>query len=354
MSQSKTSTKAQFGLESVNVSYQAERFNQLDLSRRPRRNRKNATIRELCRETRLSPEQFIYPLFIHDQAQSQDIPAMPGCKRLSINAMLEEIERAGRSKVRSVILFPAVDAALKSDQAEEAYNDDGLIPRAIRAVKENFPDVVVMTDVALDPYSSHGHDGLLSHDGKILNDATVASLCKQALCQARAGVDVIAPSDMMDGRIAALRDCLDESGHTEVSLLSYAAKYASAFYGPFRGALDSAPKVGDKKTYQMDPANVREAILEVQLDEFEGADMVMVKPAGAYLDIIAKVRESTSLPVAAYQVSGEYLMIKAAAASGWLDEKKVMLESLLGIRRAGADMILTYFAVDAAQALLND
>ena len=335
------------------VSQQAERFSQLDLSRRPRRNRKSAAMRELCRETRLAPGQMIYPLFIHDLAHSQDIAAMPGCKRLSITALLEEVDRATQAKVKAIALFPAIDNALKTDLAEECFNEGGLIPRAIRAIKENFPEVVVMTDVALDPYSSHGHDGLMDEDGTILNDATVATLCKQALCQANAGVDMIAPSDMMDGRIGAIREALDDAGFTDVSLMSYAAKYASAFYGPFRGALDSAPKIGDKKTYQMDPANAREAVLEVQLDDFEGADIVMVKPAGAYLDIIARVRDCTNLPVAAYQVSGEYLMIKSAAASGWLDEKRVMLESLLSIRRAGADMILTYFAVDAAKALLE-
>jgi porphobilinogen synthase len=238
---------------------------------------------------------------------------------------------------------------LKTSAAEEAWNPDGLIPRAIRALKYAHPTLTVITDVALDPYNADGHDGLVADDGRILNDETVVALCKQALCQARAGADVVAPSDMMDGRVGALRAALDAEGFTEVGILSYAAKYASAYYGPFRGALDSAPKAGDKKTYQMDPANSREAVREALLDEAEGADMLMVKPAGAYLDIIAKLREHTPLPLAAYQVSGEYLMIKSAAAAGWLDEEKVVIESLIAIKRAGADMILTYFAKQAAE-----
>ena len=219
----------------------------------------------------------------------------------------------------------------------------------MRALKERFPDLCVMTDVALDPYSSDGHDGLVAPDGRILNDETIAALCRQAVCQARAGADVIAPSDMMDGRVGALRAALDADGFTEVSILSYTAKYASAFYGPFRGALDSAPRSGDKSTYQMDPANVREAEREVELDQDEGADIVMVKPAGPYLDVIARLRETTTLPIAAYQVSGEYLMIRAAAESGWVDERAVVLESLIGIRRAGADLIFSYFARHVAE-----
>ena len=249
------------------------------------------------------------------------------------------------------MLFPALPDERKSPGAEGAYDPEGLVPRAITAIKERFPEVLVTTDVALDPYSTAGHDGLVAPDGRILNDETVEVLCRQALCQARAGADVIAPSDMMDGRVGAIRRALDGEGFTEVSILAYTAKYASSFYGPFREALDSAPRGGDKKTYQMDPANVREALREVALDEAEGADMVMVKPAGPYLDIVADLRAHTELPVAAYQVSGEYLMIKAAAQSGWLDERAVVLESLLGIRRAGADLILTYFARDAARWL---
>ncbi|MEE2756705.1 MAG: porphobilinogen synthase, partial [Myxococcota bacterium] len=235
--------------------------------------------------------------------------------------------------------------------AEESYNPDGLVPRAIRAIKAQYPTVSIVTDVALDPYSCDGHDGLVSPEGIILNDETVHVLCQQALTQARAGADIIAPSDMMDGRIGAIRDCLDEAGFDSVSLLSYTAKYASAFYGPFRDALDSAPRFGDKKTYQMDPANVREALREVALDESEGADMLMVKPAGPFLDVIRAVSENTALPVAAYQVSGEYAMLKAASGNGWLDERACVLESLMGIRRAGADVILTYFARQAARWL---
>jgi porphobilinogen synthase len=249
------------------------------------------------------------------------------------------------------VLFPRIPDELKTRGAEACHDDDGLVPRAIRALKAAHPTLTVITDVALDPYNSDGHDGLVSDDGRILNDETIEVLCRQALCHARAGADIVAPSDMMDGRVAALRAALDGAGHTGVSIMSYTAKYASAYYGPFRGALDSAPKAGDKKTYQMDPANAREALREAALDEAEGADILMVKPAGAYLDIIAKLRAASTLPIAAYQVSGEYLMIKAAAASGWLDEEKIMLESLLGIRRAGADMILTYFARRVAEKM---
>ncbi|MCL4161285.1 UNVERIFIED_CONTAM: hypothetical protein GTU68_009232 [Idotea baltica] len=269
---------------------------------------------------------------------------MPGCLRLSISGLLRTVENSVSLGINNVVIFPAIDDSLKTDDAKECFNPQGLIPRAFRAVKEAFPEVSIMSDVALDPYSSMGHDGLVSSDGKILNDESVAVLVKQALCQADAGVDIVGPSDMMDGRVGAIRAALDTAGYTDVSIMSYTAKYASAYYGPFRGALDSAPKFGDKKTYQLNPANVREALIEAKLDEEEGADILMVKPAGAYLDIIAKLRENSNLPIAAYQVSGEYLMIKAAAASGWLDEEKVMCESLLGIRRAGADMILSYFA----------
>ncbi|HQB42028.1 MAG TPA: porphobilinogen synthase, partial [Polyangiaceae bacterium] len=281
---------------------------------------------------------------------TQPIASMPGCARLSLEALLAEAEGALSEGVSAMVLFPAIADELKSSQGEEAYRADGLVPRAIRALKNRFPELIVVTDVALDPYSSDGHDGIVQ-GGKILNDETVEVLCKQALCQAQAGADIIAPSDMMDGRVAAIRDTLDDAGFTDVSILSYTAKYASAFYGPFRDALDSAPKFGDKKTYQMDPANAREALRELALDESEGADMVMVKPAGPYLDVIHRVREYTTLPVAAYQVSGEYAMLKAASQNGWLEEKRVVLESLLGIRRAGADVILTYYARQAARWL---
>lgn len=322
---------------------------------RPRRNRKSPAIRALVSENTLSASDFIYPLFIHEGADDQDIESMPGCKRWSLNGLLKEAGEAHALGVQAVVLFPAIGEKLKTPGAEEAWNPDGLVPTAVRALKEDYPSLCVITDVALDPYNSEGHDGLVEEqeDGslEIINDETVMALCQQALCHAEAGADVVSPSDMMDGRIGAIRGELDDSGYQKVSILSYSAKYASAFYGPFRGALDSAPKAGDKKTYQMDPANAREAIREVGLDEAEGADMVMVKPAGPYLDVISSVRQSTALPVAAYQVSGEYLMIESAATSGWIDGKAVALESLIGIKRAGADMILTYYAKRAAEWL---
>jgi porphobilinogen synthase len=319
---------------------------------RPRRNRKSPAIRSLVRETTLSPADFILPVFFHDDAEDTPIASMPGCTRWSIDSLVREAGEAYALGVPAVVLFPKIAENLKSPRAEAASCDNGLVPRAIRALKAAHPGLCVITDVALDPYNSDGHDGVVRRDPggdlEILNDETVSILREQALCHARAGADIVAPSDMMDGRIGEIRSALDMEGFEDVSILSYAAKYASAFYGPFRGALDSAPKDGDKKTYQMDPANTREAVRETMLDEAEGADMVMVKPAGPYLDIISRVRETTTLPVAAYQVSGEYLMIKSASAGGWLDEKQIVLESLTGIKRAGADMILTYFAKQAA------
>lgn len=331
----------------------------LDLPVRPRRNRKHPAIRAFARETWLGPEHFILPLFFHAERGAVDIASMPGCQRHDLDSLLRACDGALKVGVGSIVLFPRVDDALKSDTGAEAWNDDGLVQRTIRAIKARFPEMVVITDVALDPYSSWGHDGLVGDDGTILNDATVEALCLQAASHAAAGADIVAPSDMMDGRIGAIRGALDDEDFSDVSILAYTAKYASAFYGPFRDALDSAPRTGghapaDKKTYQMDPANAREALRELSLDENEGADMVMVKPAGPYLDIIAKVRAATTLPVAAYQVSGEYAMLKAASRNGWLEERKVVLESLLGIRRAGADMILTYFAVEAARWLAQD
>lgn len=323
----------------------------LDLPSRPRRNRRNEAIRSFHRETWVAPQHFIYPLFIHEKDADEPIGAMPGCARLSPGGLMKAVEEAVGVGVNSVVLFPAVDESLKTSRGEEAFDPDGLIPRTIRALTKRWPELVVVTDVALDPYSSDGHDGIVAPDGRILNDETVEVLVKQALCHARAGAHIISPSDMMDGRVGAIRDALDAEGFTEVLILAYTAKYASAFYGPFREALDSAPRGGDKKTYQMDPANVREALREVELDEDEGADMIMVKPAGPYLDVIRAVREATPLPVAAYQVSGEYSMLKAASQNGWLDEKKVVLESLQAIRRAGADVILTYYAVQAARWL---
>ena len=315
------------------------------LRARPRRNRKSEVVRSFHRETHLGPEHFIYPLFLHEEGDAAiPIASMPGCMRHTLASLEAEVEAARGVGVNAVVLFPKVPDERKTPGAEECFDDGALIPRAIRRLKERWPDLCVVTDVALDPYSSMGHDGLVSEDGRILNDETVEVLCKQALSQARAGADIIAPSDMMDGRVAAIRDALDGEGFTEVSILSYTAKYASAFYGPFRDALDSAPRGGDKKTYQMDPANTREALREVEADEAEGADMLMVKPAGPYLDVIRRVREATTLPVAAYQVSGEYAMLKAACERGWLDERRVALEALTAIRRAGADVILSYYA----------
>lgn len=324
----------------------------MEMMIRGRRNRRTAAIRGLVRETRLSVEDLILPVFFHEDSEDVPIDSMPGCTRWSVDGLIREIKEVYALGIRAVVLFPKISEELKSAEGEECGNDEGLVPRVIREIKEACPGICVITDVALDPYSSDGHDGVVERgeDGelKILNDRTVEILCGQALCHARAGADIVAPSDMMDGRVGAIRMALDEAGFEEVSILSYAAKYASAFYGPFRGALDSAPKEGNKKTYQMDPGNVREAVRELLMDEEEGADMVMVKPAGAYLDVIARLRDETTLPMAAYQVSGEYLMIKAACAGGWLDEKAVVMESLLGIKRAGADIILTYFAKDVA------
>lgn len=322
---------------------------------RPRRNRRSSAIRAMVSETSLSASDFILPMFLHEDQEDTPIPSMPGVTRWSLASLVREAGEAHALGIPAVVLFPKIDESLKSALAGESHNDEGLVPRAIRAIKAAHPTLCVITDVALDPYNSDGHDGIVGRDDcgdlTILNDETVEILCQQALSHARAGADIVAPSDMMDGRVAAIREALDSEDFTDVLILSYTAKYASAFYGPFRGALDSTPKEGDKKTYQMDPGNLREAIRETLLDEAEGADMLMVKPAGIYLDVIAKVRETTTLPVAAYQVSGEYLMLKSAAAGGWLDERAAVLESLLAIKRAGASMILTYFAKQAAEWL---
>jgi porphobilinogen synthase len=266
--------------------------------------------------------------------------------------LLQEVKEAAELGIPAIALFPMVPEEKKDSTGRECFNPDGLIPQCVRMIKAAVPEVMIVTDVALDPYNSDGHDGIVQ-DGVILNDATVEVLIQQALCQAEAGTDIVAPSDMMDGRIGAIRQALDESGFTDVAIMAYSAKYASAYYGPFRDALGSAPKAGDKKTYQMDPANAREAIREVELDAAEGADIVMVKPALAYLDIIHRVKEATDLPVAAYNVSGEYAMIKAADQMGWIDGKKVMIETLLSMKRAGADLILTYFAKEVAQILAS-
>ena len=320
------------------------------MQQRPRRNRKSVGVRNLVREISLSASDFIYPLFVQEGDANEAIDSMPGCKRWSIPGLVKEAGEAYALGVPAVVIFPAVDDVLKNQTADECWNDDGLIPRAIKALKAAHPDLVVVTDVALDPYNSDGHDGVV-RDGEIINDETLEILTKQAICHAKAGADIVSPSDMMDGRVSAIRRGLDDAGYAELSILSYTVKYASAYYGPFRGALDSAPKAGDKKTYQMDFANVSEAVRETILDEEEGADMIMVKPAGAYLDVIVRVKETTMLPVAAYQVSGEYLMIKSAAAAGWLDEKAIALESLTAIKRAGADIILSYFAKEVASWL---
>jgi len=322
---------------------------------RPRRNRRTPAIRSLVRETSLSAENLILPMFLHEDDGDTPISSMPGVTRWSLSSLVREAGEAHALGIPAVVLFPKIDESLKSSSAEESFNDGGLIPRAIQALKKAHPSLCVITDVALDPYNADGHDGLVERDAagevKILNDETVDVLCQQAVSHARAGADIVAPSDMMDGRVEAIREALDDEGFTEVSILSYTAKYASALYGPFRGALDSAPKDGDKKTYQMDPANSLEAIRETHLDEAEGADMLMVKPASLDLDVISSMSENTALPIAAYQVSGEYLMIKSAAEGGWLDEKAVVMESLMAIKRAGASCILTYFAKDAAKWL---
>ncbi|CAN8063772.1 unnamed protein product [Agarophyton chilense] len=328
---------------------------------RPRRNRKNEGLRSMVRENIVLPSNFIYPLFIHTKDYNEPISAMPGCERHSVQSVIREVGEAHKLGVSSVVLFPKIPDALKSNAADECYNPDGMIPKAVSAIKMKYPNVSVWTDVALDPYSDQGHDGMVSSDrlgdggkGRILNDETVEQLCRQALSHARAGADVVSPSDMMDGRIGAIRDALDAHGFTDVSIVSYCAKYASAFYGPFREALDSAPREDsnaptNKKTYQMDPANSREALVEAALDIAEGADMLMVKPGLPFLDIIFRLKQETNLPIAAYHVSGEYAMMKAAAEKGWLDEKTSVLEALLCFKRAGADAILTYYAKQAAQ-----
>ena len=323
----------------------------MDLPIRPRRTRRTAGIRDLVRETTLDPQDLLLPVFVHRDAEDVPLGSLPGVTRWSVEGLVKEVGRVAGLGVRGVVLFPKVEDVLKTPTGEEAANPDGLVPEAIAAIKAAHPDVLVVTDVALDPYSSDGHDGIVAPDGRILNDETVEVLVRQALTQAEAGADIIAPSDMMDGRVGAIRTALDVRGHTDVAIMAYTAKYASAYYGPFRGALDSAPKAGDKKGYQMDPGNAREAIREYHLDVAEGADMVMVKPAGPYLDVIRRVADVSTVPVAAYQVSGEYLMIAAAAQAGWIDQQAAVLESLTGIRRAGADIILTYWADRVAEWL---
>lgn len=323
------------------------------LQRRNRILRRSSAIRQMVAETTLLPEHFIAPLFIDEGTNyKQPIESMPGYYRMSIDLTLEEIQTLWDLGIRSVLLFVKCKDELKDNTGKESWNPEGLMQRAIRAIKAKFPELVVMTDVALDPYSEYGHDGIVE-DGYIVNDPTVEALCKMALSHAQAGADYVAPSDMMDGRIGAIRQTLEENGYIHCGIMAYSAKYASCFYGPFRDALDSAPGFGDKKTYQMDPSNKREAIKEILMDEAEGADILMIKPAMAYLDIIHEARQHTTLPISAYHVSGEYAMIKAAAAQGWINEDKAILESLTSIRRAGADLIATYFAKDAARLIKN-
>jgi porphobilinogen synthase len=306
----------------------------------------------MVRETTLTVDDLIYPMFVMEGENIRvDIPSMPGCYRYTLDLLLKEIADCYALGIKAIALFPVVDESKKDDNGTESYNPDGLVQRTVKAIKANTPDIIIITDVALDPFTTHGHDGIIDEQGNILNDETVDILAKMSVSQAIAGADMVAPSDMMDGRIGAIRQALDDHGYTGVGILAYSAKYASAYYGPFRDALDSAPKFGDKKTYQMDPANAREAIKEVELDIAEGADIVMVKPALAYLDIIRDVKNSCDVPVAAYNVSGEYAMIKAAGQMGWIDEKKIILETLLSMKRAGADLILTYFAKEVALML---
>ena len=281
-----------------------------------------------------------------------EIVSMPGCYRYSLDLLLEEIAAVSQLGINAIALFPVIPEEQKDDTATESYNPEGLVQETVKAIKNAVPEIIIITDVALDPFTTHGHDGLVDENGKILNDQTIEVLVKMALSQAEAGADFVAPSDMMDGRIGAIRQALDAEGYINVGILAYSAKYASAYYGPFRDALDSAPKFGDKKTYQMDAANAKEALKEIELDIAEGADIIMVKPALAYLDIICQVKTATNLPVAAYNVSGEYAMIKAAAQHGWIDEKKVILETLTSMKRAGADLILTYFAKEVALMLM--
>ncbi len=317
--------------------------------RRPRRNRKSAAIRGMVEETRLHVNDLIFPVFlIEGKNEKVEVSSMPGIYRYSADLLLKEIEECMKLGIRTFDVFPRLPESLKDPRAIEATNEKGLYLSTLRRIKQEFPEACIMTDVAMDPYSSDGHDGIVL-DGRILNDETLDVLAAMAVAQARAGADIIGPSDMMDGRVEAIRDALDDEGFAEVSIMSYTAKYASAYYGPFRDALGSAPKAGDKKTYQMDPANQREALVEADLDVAEGADILMVKPAMVYLDVIKLLRDNYELPIAAYNVSGEYAMIKAAAQKGWLNGEAVMLETLLSIKRAGANIILTYFAKEFAQ-----
>ena len=321
---------------------------------RPRRLRRDAFTRNLVREHRLHPHDFIYPVFVCEgERRREDVASMPGVARVSLDGLLPVAEQCVALGIPYLALFPVIDAGKKDVAGSEATNPEGLIPKVVQALKQRFPQLGIMTDVALDPYTSHGQDGIPDASGHLMNDATIAQLQKQALCQAQAGVDMVAPSDMMDGRIGAIRQALDAQGLIDTRIMAYSAKYASSFYGPFREAVGSSASLGkgDKKTYQMDPANSDEALREVGLDIAEGADMVMVKPGLPYLDIVRRVKDAFRVPTFAYQVSGEYAMLKAAAQNGWIDHDAVMMESLLAFKRAGADGILTYSAIEAAQWL---
>lgn len=318
---------------------------------RPRRLRKSATIRAMIEETEIQARNLVWPVFIKDgSSASEPIATLPGCSRLNLDQLVKEATQLHKLGLGAIALFPAIDDNLKDPKATESANPDGLVPRAVRKLKKALPEMMVITDVALDPYSSDGHDGLVK-DGKILNDETLLVLAEQAKVQAEAGADFVGPSDMMDGRVGWIRAALDEAGYSECGIVSYSAKYASAFYGPFRDALGSAPRFGDKKTYQMNPANAREALREARLDRREGADVLMVKPALAYLDVIAKLKAHSDLPIAAYNVSGEYLMIKTAAKAGGLDERRAVMEILTSIKRAGATMIFSYHTPDVLKWL---
>ncbi|MCX7295283.1 MAG: porphobilinogen synthase [Hyphomicrobiales bacterium] len=328
----------------------------LDLPTRMRRNRRSEWARRLVRENVVTADDLIWPIFVMDGDNARaPVASMPGVERLSVDQAVREAERAAKLAIPCIALFPYTDPSLRDATGSEALNDNNLVCRAIRAIKKEVPDIGILCDVALDPFTSHGHDGLLRDDGVIMNDETVAVLVKQALVQAQAGCDIIAPSDMMDGRVGAIRRALDAESLTDVSIMAYAAKYASAFYGPFRDAVGSAKTLnGDKRTYQMDPGNTDEALREVALDIEEGADMIMVKPGLPYLDIVARVKETFGMPTFAYQVSGEYAMIMAAANNGWLDGERAMMESLTSFKRAGCDGILTYFAPRVAEKLRNE
>ena len=324
----------------------------LDLTVRPRRNRKSEWARRMVRENVLTTDDLIWPMFVVDGNNTRTpIASMPGVDRLTVDQVVRDAERAAKLDIPCIALFPYTEPSLRDEQGSEALNPDNLVCQSVRAIKNEFPDIGVLCDVALDPFTSHGHDGLIE-GGKILNDETVAVLVRQALTQAEAGCDIIAPSDMMDGRVGAIREALDDSGFVDVQIMSYAAKYASAFYGPFRDAIGSAKTLtGDKRTYQMDSANSDEALREVELDIAEGADMVMVKPGMPYLDIVRRVKDTFAMPTFVYQVSGEYAMIAGAARNGWIDGERAMMEALLGFKRAGADGILTYFAAQAAEKI---